>query len=324
MSYWGVVMRRHLLVLPLLAAAAGWCASCSSNDDLPPLIGANLGDRAGAPVAKATSQFQQAEQLRAQGKLARAAKLFGKVADDYPLADVAAQARFNQAQLLDELGEPLKAFDAYQKTISRYRSTKLYAVAMRRQEEVAHATAAGEIRNSFLGMRTKVDKDKIVAMLEKVRANAPQAASAPRAQFAIAELQQSRGEAPEAIAAYQKVVTDYPSSREAPEAQYRIGAILVKQAENGNQDRANLNRAREAYLDYLARYPSHTHAAQAREAVAKLGNQSVQRNFEIAEFYRKGGEKDSAIFYYQQVLRQQSAGPLRDQASRRLQELGVR
>jgi outer membrane protein assembly factor BamD len=290
---------------------------------LPPLVGGGSRMVTGGSIAQATSQFQAGEQQQATGKLARAARTFGRVADDYPLADVAPQARYNQAQLLDQVGEPLKAFEAYQKFISRYRSSRLYTTAITRQEQVAHAAADGEIKNSFLGLRSRVSAEKIVAMLEKVRDNAPQAASASRSQFSIGEFHQSRGEATEAIAAYQKLVSDYPASREAPEGQYRIGAILTKQAEGGNQDRANLNRAREAYLDYIARYPNYSNVGQARAALAKLGGQSLQRSYEIAEFYRKSGEKDSAVFYYREVVRLQTSGPLRDQAVARLRELGA-
>jgi len=315
-------MRRLVLALPLLAAPL-LPVSCSSDADLPPIVGANAAIVTSAPVAKATSLYEKAQGQQAAGKLSAAAKSFGRVADDYPLSNVAPQARYNEAQLRDQLGDPLKAFEAYESFIVRYRASHLYATAIARQEQVAQAAAAGEIKNSFLGLRSKVSSEKIVAMLEKVRNNAPQAASASRSQFAIGELYQSRGEAAESIKAYQKLVTDYPSSREAPEGQYRIGAILTAEAEGGNQDRANLNRAREAYLDYIARYPNHGNVGKARAAVAAIGSQSVQGSYDTAEFYRKSGKTASAVFYYKEVQRRQTSGALHDQATARLRELGA-
>jgi outer membrane protein assembly factor BamD (BamD/ComL family) len=315
-------MRRLVFALPLIAAPLV-SVSCSSDADLPPIVGANSGIASGSSIPKATALFERGQSQQAAGKLGAAAKSFGRVADHYPLSDVAPQARFTEAQLRDELGEPLKAFEAYQTFITRYRGSRQYAAAITRQEQVAQAAAAGEIKNSFLGLRSRVSSEKIVAMLEKVRDNAPQAPSASRSQFSIGELHQSRGEAAETIKAYQKLVTDYPGSREAPEGQYRIGAILTAEAEGGNQDRANLNRAREAYLDYIARYPNHANVGKARAAVAAIGSQSVQASYDTAEFYRKSGKTDSAIFYYKEVQRQQTGGPLREQATARLRELGA-
>jgi outer membrane assembly lipoprotein YfiO len=158
-------------------------------------------------------------------------------------------------------------------------------------------------------------------MLEKVRDSAPQANTAPAAQFQIGEVYQSKGKAPEAIAAFRKLTLDWPDSQQAPEGQYRIGVILVEEAKRGNQDMGNLDRAREAFEDYLSRYPGRARANDARQQIAALGSQDVQRSFDVAEFYRRKGDYESARFYYREVLKKHGSGPLHDKAQKALQSL---
>jgi outer membrane protein assembly factor BamD (BamD/ComL family) len=113
-------------------------------------------------------------------------------------------------------------------------------------------------------------------------------------------------------------VDDYPRSGIAPDAQFRIGEILLKQASEGNQDQANLDRAENAYRDLLLAYPSSEFAAQAKQRIATIGSRDLQSSYDIAEFYRKKEEMDSAAYYYQDVINRAPAGDLRNRATSRL------
>jgi outer membrane assembly lipoprotein YfiO len=304
----------HLTAIVIALGLVG----CST--DLPPTAGSVSGSN-----PQASAAFQTARQSEDSGNTRRAIKQYKNVAEKYPWAEEAAEARFRQAKLLQSKGETVKAFDAYQELINRYRGSDLYTEALSTQARMAQAAADGEIKTSFLGMKSKLSAPKIVGMLNKVRENAPAAPSASRAQFAIGELYQSRGgrdDVPKAISAYRILVRDYPDSREAAEGQYRIGVILTMQAERGNQDQANIDQAREAFQDYLDRYPGHAKNADARRQLSAIGSKDVQRSFDVAEFYLKKGQTESAKFYYREVMRQSKSGDLYNRAKARLAELG--
>lgn len=301
----------------ILLAAAFALGLLGCSNDLPPAAGSVTGS---SPQASAA--FQAARQVQDSGNSRRAIKAYSEIADKYPWAEEAPEARFRQAQLLQANGDTVKAFDAYQQLITRYRGSDLYTKALDTQAQMAQSAADGEIKTSFLGMKSNLSSTKIVGMLGQVRDNAPAAPSASRAQFGIGELYQSRGEAPKAIAGYRQLVRDFPDSREAAEGQYRIGVILTEQAERGNQDQANLDLAREAFQDYLQRYPGHAKNADARKRLSALGSQDIQRSFDVAEFYLNKGETESAKFYYREVLRQAGHGDLHNRAKARLAELG--
>jgi outer membrane protein assembly factor BamD len=262
----------------------------------------------------------QADDSGDQGK---ALKLYGETADKYPLAPTSAKARFREAQLLEQKGEVLKAFDSYQKFLELYQGTGLYGTALTRQAALAQSAADGEVKTSFLGMKSGLATERVVKMLEQVRDNAPKSATASKAQFTIGALYQSRKNEKEAIAAYRKLVIEFHDNNEAPEGQFRIGKVFMESADRGNQNQATLAQAREAFQDYLNQYPGHSKNAEARRLMAELGGRSVQKTFDIAEFYLKTGETESAKVYYREVKeRSGGSGPLYQKAKARLAGLG--
>ncbi len=311
-------MRFPRLVLP--AALAVLLASCGDDADLPPLVGNSAPNN-----DRAEALFGEAQSAEGAGKRDKAIKLYDTIGDEMPLSKRAPEARFRQGELLEQAGQVPKAFDAYQELIARYNNSGLYEKAINRQASMAQSAADGQVKTSFLGLKTSISDDRIAGMLEKVRDNAPRSPQASKAQFTIGELWESAGNssgAGKAIAAYRKLVIDYPDSREAPEGQFRIGKILLDEARRGNQDQANLDRARESLQDYLRQYPGHSKNAEARQLMSNLGGEDLQRSFNVAEFYERKGDTGSARFYYEEVVRKTKSGDLHDKAKARLAALG--
>lgn len=267
---------------------------------------------------QAAELFQKAKNFEAARDNKKAIKAYQRLFTKYPTDKRAAEARFQEAALLGTLGQEREAFGAYQKFIERHPDDRLFQEAVSRQEAVAHAAAQGSIKTSFLGMKSRLERTTIVGMLEKVRDNAPRANSAPRAQFAIGQINESREVPYGAIAAYEKLVDEYPKASVSPDAQFRIGEILLRQSRQGNQDKANLNRAKDAYNDLLLAYPSSPFAPQAKQRIATIGSQDLTASYNVAEFYRKKGQLDSAAFYYQEVINGSAPGDLKNRATARL------
>jgi outer membrane protein assembly factor BamD (BamD/ComL family) len=269
--------------------------------------------------------YEQAKQADAAGETKKAIKLYDKTATHFPFIDAAPQARFRQAELLEQRGETLDAFAAYQQFLIRFQASKQYSTALARQAKMAHAAADGQIKKNFLGLRTKLGVDQIVEMLTQVRDNAPKSATAAKAQFTIGEVYQSKqksSEASKAIVAYRQLVTDQPESREAPEAMFRVGVVLTEEADRGNRNQATLDLARDAFNDYLSQYPGHHRNGEARTRIVGLISRDLERALGIAEFYRKTGETESAKVYYRDIIKRAPPGKLRDEASAGLKSLG--
>jgi outer membrane protein assembly factor BamD (BamD/ComL family) len=309
---------RFIYPLALGAAAAVLLVSCgSSKDDLPIMAG----DTSGASSA-GEGLYQQAKAADDAGKVNKAIKLYDDTATRYPFAPSSAQARFRQAELLQQKGEILDSFEAYQQLLTRFQGSGLYSTALDRQAGMAQSAADGEVKSGFLGIKSKLSLDKTVEMLGQVRDNAPRSRTASKAQFTVGQLYESKKKHKEAIAAYRQLVREQPEAPEAPEALFRVGDILVNQADQGNQNRATLDLAREAFNDYLMQYPGHSKNAEARRKISSLGSRDVERTFETAEFYNRTGQFESAKIYYRDVVKRSSYGKTHDAAKARLKELG--
>ena len=287
------------------------------------LESAQLASTVAASQGDARNLYNSAIAAEKAGKTKRARKLFEKVSKEYPLSVVAADAQYRNARILDNSGALLDAFNAYDGLITRYPNSPHYSTAIQREIALAHAAAGGSLRTpTFIGVKARLDPKKTVAMLEKVRNNAPRSSSAPKAQFTIGEVWQNKKNIERALPAFQKVVSDYPESKLAPEAQYRIGDLLLKEAEEGNQDQANLDRARRAFEDLILRYPNGNHAREAKKQIARIASGNIERTFDTAEFYRKKGQNDSALFYYKEVVNNSKPGPLHNKAKAWISKLG--
>lgn len=305
-------MRALLIAIP----AALLFASCGNDSELPQMVGTVSND-----PSRAQALFDAAQSAEQNGKTKKAIDLYGELADQLPFSKQAGEARYRQGQLLEQTGDKLKAFNAYQSVLNKSQGSGFYKKALERQTEIAFVAADGEIKNSFLGLKSGLSTDKVVGMLSSLAGNAPRSPLAARASYKIGDIYAEQGEPGKAIAAYRSVVVNYPASSQAPEAQFQVGKILLKEAEEGNQDQANLSRAKEAFEDYLLQFPGHSRNGEARQLISNIGGRDVQNTYDIAEFYEKKGDISSAKFYYQEVVRRTKSGELHDKAQGRLNSL---
>lgn len=310
-------MTSRLMACALISASVFQVVSCGPDPDMPIMAGNTQ-----AAATEGEAFYLKAKQADDAGKVGKAIKLYDETATRFPFAPSAAQARFRQAQLLEQKGEILKSFEAYDQFLSRFQGSSLYTTALNRQIAMAQSAADGDVKQSMLGLKTRLSLDKTVEMLGKVRDNAPKSPPAAKAQFTIGRLYEGKKKSKEAIAAYNQLVRDQPGSSEAPEALFRVGLILTAEADRGNQNQANLDLAREAFNDYLIQYPGHSRNGEARQFLANVGGKDLQRSYDIAEFYQKTGKLESAKVYYRDIMKRSPSGALHDKARARLKELG--
>ena len=310
-------MTMRIPSLLAVAVCVALSASCGSDDDMIMLAGNTQ-----SASAEGEALYAKAKSADDAGKTSSAIKQYEKMADKYPFAPSAGQARFRQAELLEQQGDVQKSFDAYQKFLTRYQGSGLYSKALERQARMAQSAADGDVKSSFAGLKTKLSTEKTVEMLAAVRDNAPRSNTSAKAQFTIGELHQGNKEPKKAIDAYRKLVSDQPESSYAPEALFRVGVVLSEEADRGNRNQATLELSREAFSDYLLQYPGHSKNAEARRLSGQIGGREINRSLEIAEFYDKSGQTESAKIYYREVLKRAGSGEAHDKAQSRLKALG--
>ncbi|MFT5882511.1 MAG: outer membrane protein assembly factor BamD (BamD/ComL family) [Crocinitomicaceae bacterium] len=307
------------LSLASIIIATTGITSCGNSSDNVQIA---TGQVAQGSSVEANKLYSQARALEAQGRTKKAIKTYAKVANGYPMSPEAPDARIREAELLYAQGDLLKSFEKYQSFITQYRGTSQYDKAIQRQSDVAHAASNGEIKNSFLGLKSDIPRSKVEKMFIQVRDNAPFGPTAPKAQFGLAEMWQTDKNLDKAIKGYEDLYVRYPKSSLAPEALYRVGNLLLQQTEDGNRNRGNLDTANTTFTDLTLLYPNSKQAKSAKKILKGIKGSDIERSFSIAEFYEKKKQYPSAAFYYNEVIRATKSGSdLNQRAQQRLAAL---
>ena len=131
----------------------------------------------------------------------------------------------------------------------------------------------------------------------------------------------SRASIPRRIAAYQQVVSKYPGDPIADDALYQVGYVRLRDYRQGSNDRASAAKAREAFEDFINRYPNSEKVPQARENLKTLEGGQTKSVLDIAKFYDRTKQYKAAVIYYNDVIKQQPDSPDAEVAKKRIAAL---
>jgi len=255
----------------------------------------------GAAEATAAEQYRKAEGLQAEGELKKALGAYRTLLRTWPKSGAAPKAQIKVAELYQELGDSEKAFEAYGKYLSSYPRGEDFDIAVESQFGLASSFLEGERRKVF-GVKTFPSMQKAAEMFDKILKNAPYSKWAALSQYNIGRALEKQTEYERAILAYQKVVESYPADEIAADAQYQIGFIYYQLAKNGSNDQGARNKAREAFEDFILKYPQSEKVTQANENIQSLSNTDTKKTLGVAQFYQKTGNPKAAVIYYEEVI----------------------
>lgn len=121
---------------------------------------------------------------------------------------------------------------------------------------------------------------------------------------------------------YRTIAERYGASEHAATALYRLGEVALMRFRGVAYDAAPLEEARRRFEQFVAQYPRHDLAAEARAKLQSVGELLAQKWLNDAAFYRRRGLPNSARFMYRAVLRQYPDTAAADSARRALREMG--
>lgn len=90
-----------------------------------------------------------------------------------------------------------------------------------------------------------------------------QSENAPKAEYFIGQIYYQAKQWPDAVKAFDSVLVDYPKNSRTPDAQYYKACALLNDGQR--------NAAGDEFKDFLKKYPSDAHAAEARKHLQELG-----------------------------------------------------
>ena len=279
---------------------------CGSFDDIPPVGQVKAVD----PVADAL--LAEAKVHQAEGRMAKSRKPLKEITQYHKLAPSAAEARYLLGRSYEATQDYRDAFKEYGKLIDRYPQSSLYADALNHQLAMAMDAATGKMEVPVLwgAWSTTMESGVVVKWLREIVEKAPYNDMAATASSILAKYLVDMERPEEARLEYARLVEKYPDSRYAPEAQLMVAQLWADSHTRGDNNLVNLSNAREAYEEFTLRFPKHAEAKKALSEASNMERLMIQQQLEVGRYYlERSKEYTSAIFCFEDVIRQKSTNP---------------
>ncbi len=140
--------------------------------------------------------------------------------------------------------------------------------------------------------------------LELLRTQHPTSPHADDALFLLAELRFRRGEYLMAAFHYQQLRQVFPQSPYARQALYKTGLAYEALSPPYDRDQEYTHKALQALAEFRQLYPSDSLLPEIERRIRQLRNKLAQREYSIAQLYRKLNSPESALIYYDALLEQ--------------------
>src|SRR4051812_16522088 len=315
------MLKAFPVTLTLLAAAL-----------LPPQLGSGAiiyrsnegwsveGDASSAVESSAVEQMKKAEALEANGNFSAALNAYRGLVKVYGGSVLAPKAQRKVGLLLEKTGDPDKAYDAYDTYLTKYSKGEDFDAVVEAMFKIGKLFLEGQKRR-VLGMPLAASMSRAQAMFEGIVKRAPYSKWAPLAQFNVGQALEKQQKYPEAIAAYQQVFVRYPNDAIADDALYQVGYVRLREFREGSYDRASALKARQAFDEFISRFPESEKVAQARENLKTLEVGQTKNVLGIAKFYDHSKQYKAAVIYYNDVIQQMPGSPESEIAKTRIAQL---
>jgi outer membrane protein assembly factor BamD len=278
------------------------------------------GDPTNANEQAAVALMQKAEQQEAASEFSAALGSYRLLVKKYPVSALAGKAQRKVGSILEAAGEYDEAYNAYANYLTKYPKGDDFESVVESMFKIAKLFLEGE-KKKILGFKVASSMQRAQEMFEGIVKRAPYSRFAALAQFNSGQALEKQGDYDRAIAAYTAVVARYPTDAIADDAQYQIGYVRLRQSREGSYDQGGTQKAREAFEDFINRYPDSEKVPQARENLQQLTGGSTKSTLDVAKFYDKTKQFRAAVIYYNDVIKAQPDTAEATFAKTRIEEL---
>lgn len=254
------------------------------------------------PVGTAEGDFQQAMADYQEEKYASARRTFYSMRDRYGDTFYREDAMFYEAESYYHEGRYDKAYYAYEGLLKDYPGTHYLDLAMQREFDIANRFLKGQ-RRETLGVRVFRDAGLGLGIMEKVREHDVNGPLADRSLVYGAAFHYQNGQFEDAGLLYDLLIEHYPKSRYLPQA-HLINAEAKRRAYRGALYDGMLLEQSKSLLEAAQRqFPTVTkRKVEVPKALTWIDIQQAERDYQVAEYYRRVGKNRAAQHCYQLVI----------------------
>jgi len=258
-----------------------------------------------APKESAAKQWEYSLSCYEKKDYEKALAEFKKMVKFFPREEKASEAQYMVGVCFEKLGKFYEAAKAYQKTVEKYPSTDRLEDIVKRQREIADAFYNRESVNIWVMTKEFFTEDrwaKAAHIYYMALKNYPYYEDADEIQYRVGLCYLEAKQYPQAIAEFKRLLQEYPHSELTDDADYQIALCWARQSLASPYDEKLCDKAIKKLEEFTERYPDTDLAKEAKKQLANLRNKGGEKIFQIATFYEKKKEKESAKIYYEEVI----------------------
>lgn len=272
--------------------------------------------------ARAKDQLEVAQDAFDKKQYSLALKAARRTVKRWPLSDYAPKAQYLVGRCYEERNRNEKAFEEYQKVLTRYPKIENYAEILNRQFIIANKFLAGKRFRLWGVLPLFRSMERTSTMYSKVIRNGPYSEVAPQAQLNIGAAREKQKEFPLAVKAYETAADRYHDNKEiAAAALYKAAMAYNRQARRAEYDQGAAGQAIATFTDFIALYPDDPRGVEARKLIDSLRLEQARGSYEIARFYEKKRRWQGALVYYNDVQNHAPDSKYAETAKRRIEAL---
>jgi outer membrane protein assembly factor BamD len=246
-------------------------------------------------------QFDLSKGLLDIKKYQEAKREFSKLLKHYPKSFEASEAQYYLGVIEEAEGKIYEAFLAYQKVIDKYPFSERIQQIIEKEYKIGEAFMSGAKRKA-LGVTLPVENPSI-EIFSKVVENSTYGQLAPQAQYKLGLVLKGLMRYYEAEEEFNKVITNYPDSSWVEPAKFQIASCRRALSRGSDYDQGATQEAKEKFEEFVREHPDAVLSPEAEKNINQLTEKEAESNYNIAIFYEKQRQSESAKIYYNDILK---------------------
>ena len=223
------------------------------------------------------------------------------------------------AQILNK--DYFKSLFDYEHVIRYYPATEMFNTALEREYRVAKLFASG-VKRRFLGSRFLSAAGEAEEVFIRIQERSPGSEIGEQASLALGDFYFDRAQMTSAAEAYDLFLANYPGSQYTDRAMLRLIRASLATFKGPQFDPTGLIESAQRIRIFQRQYPAAAERIGANALLVRIDESLAQKMYETALWFEYQGERVSAVYTYQRVVRDYPRTAAAQRSIEHLGELG--
>ena len=219
-------------------------------------------------------------------------------------------------------GEYYQSLYDYELAVRQFPASPFYETLLQRQFQIAKVFASG-VKRKFLGLRVISADSEVEEIFIRIQERVPGSEVGEQASRALGDFYFDRRQMGNALVAYEMFLVNYPNSPHRSHAKQRMIEASLETFRGPRYDPTGLIEATQRIKDFEKEFPAAAQEFDARRRLARIEELLAMKLLHNARWYEKQGQRVSATYVYQRVLRDYSHTSAAQSALEYLAGLGM-